>query len=264
MPTGRGWRPDRRRAGRRQDTAAAPRETRRPDPVPTTEAPPPPPPPPPPTTVIVQVPRPLRRLRRPRRAPAGILGEQTDRRSLLVQHRGEAAPLTAPPSRHRHPPPAPDMPPADGFCGVAPDVELISIRQSSKAFSPKNCVRRTRIRRPGARPETSPRWRRAIVHAANMGAEVINISQVSCMSALNVIDQRDWARRSATPPSTKTSVIVAAAGNTANTDCKQNPIYNPLTPNDPSRLGRCHHGGDAGVVLRLCAHRGRGRPTAHR
>ena len=27
-------------------------------------------------------------------------------------------------------------------------------------------------------------------------------------------------------------MIVAAAGNTANTDCKQNPIYNPLTPND--------------------------------
>ena len=124
------------------------------------------------------------------------------------------------------------MPPADGFFGVAPDVELISIRQASKAFSPKEAFgdQDPVTRRKAGDISTMAR---AIVHAANMGAQVINISQVSCMSALNVIDQHELGAAIRYAAIDKNAVIVAAAGNTQNTDCKQNPVYNPLTPNDP-------------------------------
>ncbi len=75
---------------------------------------------------------------------------------------------------------------------------------------------------------------RAIVHAANMGAKVINISEVSCMSALDVVDQKALGAAIRYAAVDKDAVIVAAAGNTSNKDCKQkNPIYNPLSPNDP-------------------------------
>ena len=97
------------------------------------------------------------------------------------------APPAPPPAP---PPPAGDIPPADGFSGVAPDVTLISIRQSSKAFSPKDAFgeQDPTLRRKAGDISSMAR---GIVHAANMGAKVINISQVSCMGALNIIDQHE-------------------------------------------------------------------------
>ncbi len=77
---------------------------------------------------------------------------------------------------------------------------------------------------------------RAIVHAANLGAAVINISEVSCMSATNIIDQRELGAAIRYAAVERNAVIVAAAGNSGesgNSDCKQNPVYDPLTPNDP-------------------------------
>jgi membrane-anchored mycosin MYCP len=212
-----------------------PRETRRSDTVPTTEAPPPPPPPPAPTTVIVQVPPPPPPPPPPDNAPAAWQPGPTS--TTVVRLASAERPL-APPDEPPPPPPPPpaNVPPADGFSGVAPDVELISIRQSSKAFSPKNAfgVQDPQTRRKAGDISTMAR---AIVHAANMGAQVINISQVSCMSSLAIIDQRELGAAIRYAAVDKDAVIVAAAGNTANTDCKQNPIYNPLTPNDPRDWG---------------------------
>jgi membrane-anchored mycosin MYCP len=77
---------------------------------------------------------------------------------------------------------------------------------------------------------------RAIVHAANLGAQVINISEVSCMPSTDIIDQRDLGAAIHYAAVDRNAVIVAAAGNIGDdsgNDCKQNPIYNPLTPNDP-------------------------------
>jgi membrane-anchored mycosin MYCP len=209
----------------------APRESRRPDTVPTTEAPPPPPPPPAPTTVIVQVPPPAPPPPPPDAAPATWHPGATSTTIVRLAATQRMMPL-APPDDPPPPPPAANLPPADGFSGVAPDVELISIRQSSKAFSPKNAFgdEDPQTRRKAGDISTMAR---AIVHAANMGAKVINISQVSCMSSLNVIDQRELGAAIRYAAVDRDAVIVAAAGNTQNTDCKQNPIYNPLTPNDP-------------------------------
>ncbi|WP_179475901.1 type VII secretion-associated serine protease mycosin, partial [Mycolicibacterium vinylchloridicum] len=130
------------------------------------------------------------------------------------------------------PPPAPVIPPPDAYTGIAPDAQIISIRQSSQAFSPENSFGNEdpETRRKAGDIESMAR---AIVHAANMGAKVINISEVSCMSALDVVDQKALGAAIRYAAVDKDAVIVAAAGNTSNKDCKQNPIYNPLSPNDP-------------------------------
>ncbi len=200
------------------------RQTRQPDSVPTSEAPPPPPPPPPPQTVIVQVPPPPP----PPPPPAPPAAWRNDGGALqvqLVDHR-VPLPLDDPP-----PPPAPVIPPPDAYTGIAPDAAIISIRQSSQAFSPENAFGNEDpvTRRKAGDIETMAR---AVVHAANMGAKVINISEVSCMSALDVIDQKALGAAIRYAAVDKDAVIVAAAGNTSNKDCKQNPIYNPLSPND--------------------------------
>ena len=208
----------------------APRERRRPETVPTTEAPPPPPAP---TTVIVQVPAPPPPPPPPPPpgAPAAFSIPE-DAAVTRVELASNDVPMPLAPPNEEAPPPPAEVPPADGFFGVAPDVELISIRQASKAFSPKEAFgdQDPVTRRKAGDISTMAR---AIVHAANMGAQVINISQVSCMSALNVIDQQELGAAIRYAAIDKNAVIVAAAGNTQNTDCKQNPVYNPLTPNDP-------------------------------
>ncbi|EUA42683.1 subtilase family protein [Mycobacterium xenopi 4042] len=71
------------------------------------------------------------------------------------------------------------------------------------------------------------------MHAANMGASVINISDVTCMSVRNVLDQADLGAAVRYAAVDKDAVIVTAAGDTSKKDCKQNPVFDPLQPNDP-------------------------------
>ncbi|HET9876399.1 MAG TPA: type VII secretion-associated serine protease mycosin [Mycobacterium sp.] len=132
--------------------------------------------------------------------------------------------------------PLPDAPPGsapDAFSGVAPDVEVISIRQSSQAFAPKEPFGGGQD--PQAREKTDGirTMARAIVHAANMGARVINISEVVCMSARTMLDQADLGAAVRYAAVDRDAVIVAAAGDTSRRDCKQNPTYDPMRPNDP-------------------------------
>jgi membrane-anchored mycosin MYCP len=119
---------------------------------------------------------------------------------------------------------------------VAPDVSIISIRQSSKAFSPKDAFAGNQDPATRRKAGDVRTMARAIVHAANLGATVINISEVSCMTSTDILDQQDLGAAVRYAAVERNVVIVAAAGNVgdeASGDCKQNPIYNPLTPNDP-------------------------------
>ncbi|WP_431313760.1 S8 family serine peptidase [Mycobacterium avium] len=131
------------------------------------------------------------------------------------------------------PPPAPPKPGPDAFSGVAPDVDIIAIRQSSQAFGLKDAYTGDEDPQTQAKIDNVQTMARAIVHAANMGASVINISDVTCMSARNIIDQRALGAAVRYAAVDKNAVIVAAAGDTSKKDCKQNPPHDPLQPNDP-------------------------------
>ena len=143
-------------------------------------------------------------------------------------------PLPQDPPKPPPPPPAPAPPQApDAYSGIAPDVDIISIRQSSQAFGLKDAYTGDEDPQTRAKIDDVETMARAIVHAADMGASVINISDVTCMSARNIIDQRALGAAVRYAAVDKNVVIVAAAGDTSKKDCKQNPAFDPMQPQDP-------------------------------
>lgn len=120
-------------------------------------------------------------------------------------------------------------PATDSFVGVAPDAHIISIRQSSDLFGPKGSDNNS----PAGTLDTLAH---AVVHAANKGAQVINISIDSCFVAGNW-QQNDNRFKDADlgaalryAAETKDAVVVVAAGNiqggSKDATCKtQNPDY---------------------------------------
>lgn len=74
---------------------------------------------------------------------------------------------------------------------------------------------------------------RAVVHAANMGAKVINISVTACLPAAAPADQRALGAALWYAATVKDAVVVAAAGNDGEAGCNNNPMFDPLDPSDP-------------------------------
>lgn len=116
--------------------------------------------------------------------------------------------------------------PPDGVVGVAPHASILSIRQSSRAYEPQD---------PGAGDGAERRkagsiatLARAIVHAANLGARVINIGVAACVSHAEALDQRSLGAAVWYAATVKDSVIVAAAGNDGEDGCTKNPSFDPL------------------------------------
>jgi membrane-anchored mycosin MYCP len=151
-------------------------------------------------------------------------------RVIPVDHGGGPRPLDPP--KPPPPPPAPPQAP-DAYSGIAPDVDIIAIRQSSQAFTLKDAYTGDEDPQTRAKVDDVETMARAIVHAANMGATVINISDVTCMSARNIIDQRSLGAALRYAAVEKNVVIVAAAGDSSKKDCKQNPVFDPMQPKDP-------------------------------
>ncbi|WP_036450742.1 type VII secretion-associated serine protease mycosin [Mycobacterium marinum] len=185
-------------------------------PPPPVEVPPPvlPPPPPTPVTITQTVPPP---------PPPPEEG-------------GAMMPSSGPPDPQTEdepavPPPPPGAP--DGVVGVAPYATIISIRQSSRAFE--------QVNPPPADPNSDERVKagtlstlaRAVVHAANMGAKVINISVTACLPAAAPGDQAALGAALWYAATVKDAVVVAAAGNDGEAGCDNNPMYDPLDPSDP-------------------------------
>lgn len=119
----------------------------------------------------------------------------------------------------------------DGVVGVAPHATVISIRQSSRAYEPQS---------PGLgdfetrkKAGTVATLSRAIVHAANLGAQVINVSVTACVSAADPLDQSAIGAAVWYAATVKDAVIIAAAGNEGEDGCAQNPAFNPLDADDP-------------------------------
>ncbi|HME17752.1 MAG TPA: type VII secretion-associated serine protease mycosin [Mycobacterium sp.] len=225
---------------------------RRPPPVPTREPPPPAPPPqtisvaPPPPQTITLVPAPPSS-EEPGNSPPPVGAPPASQEPKTPGAANHGRGKTVLPGYSRggqvvsvdYPrpaaPPPQDPPPAgpgDAFTGIAPDAELISIRQSSQAFNLKDAYTGDEDPQTRQKRDNIFTMARAIVHAADMGARVINISQVMCMSARSIIDAPDLGAAVRYAAVDKDAVIVAAAGDTSQRDCKENPMVDPLHPND--------------------------------
>ena len=175
--------------------------------------PPAPPPPPSPVTITQTVSAPPPPPPSPEDVPSNAPGD----------------PGTEHPDDPEVPPPPSGAP--DGVVGVAPHAVIISIRQSSRAFEPVN---------PGPgdmegrkKAGTIATLASAIVHAANVGAKVINVSVTACLSAADPLDQGAIGAAVWYAATVKDAVIVAAAGNDSEDGCAQNPSFDPLDASDP-------------------------------
>ena len=128
------------------------------------------------------------------------------------------------------------QPAADGFSGVAPAARLVAIRAISAKFAPRT------VGGDPARAQASVEvaaLASAIVHAADLGARVINISEVTCLPADRGIDQSALGAALRYAAVNKDAVIIAAAGNTAPTGsvgdgsgCQSNPLTDMSHPDD--------------------------------
>ncbi|WP_293324766.1 S8 family serine peptidase [Mycobacterium sp.] len=176
-------------------------------------SPPPPAPPPPPTPVTVT-----------QTVPAPPPPPPSD-----VPSNGPGDPTVEQADDPEVPPPAPGAP--DGIVGVAPHAVIISIRQSSRAYEPVNPAPGDTEGRKKA--GTVATLANAIVHAANMGAKVINVSVTACVSAADPLDQTAIGAAVWYAATVKDAVIVAAAGNDSEDGCAQNPSFDPLNASDP-------------------------------
>jgi membrane-anchored mycosin MYCP len=125
----------------------------------------------------------------------------------------------------------------DGFAGIAPAARLVSLRVTSAKFSP---------RAPGGDPMLArasvdvTALARAIVHAADLGARVINVAATTCLPADRNVDQAELGAAIRYAAVAKDAVIVAAAGNSGSTGtvasgaaCESNPLTDLSRSDDP-------------------------------
>jgi membrane-anchored mycosin MYCP len=125
----------------------------------------------------------------------------------------------------------------DGFTGVAPAARLLSLRVTSAKFAPRTAGGDSTVARAAV---DLAALSRAIVHAADLGARVINISSITCLPADRNVDQAELGAAIRYAAVDKDAVIVAAAGNSGATGsgfggaaCESNPLTDLGRPDDP-------------------------------
>lgn len=111
--------------------------------------------------------------------------------------------------------------PKTGFAGIAPDAQIMSVRQSSQLLQVK--VLDDGTPQETNRPSGDTRsMARAIVHAVKLGATVINISEAACVPVGDTVNGHAQDLQAAVHyAASHNVVIVAAAGNVGQT-CPQN------------------------------------------
>lgn len=132
--------------------------------------------------------------------------------------------------------------PGDAFVGVAPDARIVSLRVTSAAFSPSG-VQADPNDPNQTEPAASVRTlARAIVHAANLGARVINISLTACIKATDKINQDSLGAAVRYAVVERDAVVISAAGNQNDGGlggtCTQNPLPTAANTSDPFGWGR--------------------------
>lgn len=116
------------------------------------------------------------------------------------------------------------QPGPDGFSGIAPEARLVSIRQTSSKFSSRPTEGDDPATRDTAHSLST--LARAIVHAADLGARVINVSTAICVPVVKNVDQAALGAAVRYAAVDKDAVVVAAAGNVGGSgpNCEPNPL----------------------------------------
>jgi membrane-anchored mycosin MYCP len=128
------------------------------------------------------------------------------------------------------------QPSDDGFAGIAPAARLVSLRVTSAKFSARTAGGDPTLAR--ATVDVTALGR-AIVHAADLGARVIDISTITCLSADRNIDQGALGAAIRYAAVDKDAVIIAAAGDSGSAgwgsnaaSCESNPLTDLSHPDD--------------------------------
>lgn len=116
---------------------------------------------------------------------------------------------------------------SDAFTGMAPDADLVSIRMYSDAYGLRDTT--SDVDRRNLALHTLAR---GIVHAANAGADVINIAGGTCIPAGAPADLAALGAAVRYAAVDKDAVIVVSAGN-VDDRCPQNPDTESATKADP-------------------------------
>ncbi|MBD8506415.1 type VII secretion-associated serine protease mycosin [Hoyosella sp. G463] len=117
--------------------------------------------------------------------------------------------------------------PTDAFSGVAPDARILSIRQSSLKFGQSARADENSYQSENS-TGTVTTLAMAVRRAADLGATVINISEVACVPARLALEDRSLGAALRYAVETRDVVVVAAAGNAAAQGmCRQNPGASP-------------------------------------
>lgn len=122
---------------------------------------------------------------------------------------------------------APDPSGATAFAGVAPGATVLSLRQSSVNFGRLSTANDPE----GGNYGNVRTLAMAVRRAADLGASVINISEVACVDTAYNLDDSALGAALAYAVDTKDVVVVAAAGNVSGGSCAtQNPDRDPTDP----------------------------------
>lgn len=123
----------------------------------------------------------------------------------------------------------------DAFAGVAPDAQILSIRQSSLAYGPEQRTELPRYQLVGDGYGTVNTLAAAVVRAVDLGATVINVSQVACAPSAEALED-DMLGRSLRFAHDRGVVVVAAAGNLQGSGpcAPQNRVADPARPGEPA------------------------------
>ncbi|WP_027331770.1 type VII secretion-associated serine protease mycosin [Mycolicibacterium tusciae] len=119
--------------------------------------------------------------------------------------------------------------PDNEFSGIAPEATIIGIRQSSNKFRAVDDP-------AGVGFGDVDTLAMAVRTAADMGATVINLSTVACLSTKDELDDRALGAALAYAVDVKNAVVVTAAGNVGSAgQCSdQNPTTDPRRPGTPN------------------------------
>lgn len=118
--------------------------------------------------------------------------------------------------------------PGDAFAGVAPDATIIAIRQSSSAYEAKDRRRENPDPAVGGGYGSVRTLASAVVRAVDLGATVINISEVACASAGAKLNDASLGAAVRYAYERDVVVVVAAGNLSQGSACaQQNPYPDP-------------------------------------